>query len=62
MGLYPKDKKKAEEKVSKGFTVAVIFNSSNNCPAIKSLKEDYKIWDIAAEYFGVEPMFTGANM
>ncbi|AFY86531.1 MAG: hypothetical protein CLLPBCKN_003191 [Chroococcidiopsis cubana SAG 39.79] len=47
-----------EMKSSKSFRIGYNFEPTSQCMAIRKLAEDRKLWEIAAKYFGSQPMLA----
>lgn len=58
--LYP-DKEKYDKEFGPFFT-AQYFNIKQLCPAVQALATDSRLLEIAAHYFGAEPIYTGSRL
>jgi hypothetical protein len=55
-------KREAEKKYGQSFVRADYFNAALLCPTISKLAHDPKILEIASQYLGGEPLYTGSRL
>jgi hypothetical protein len=55
-------KREAEKKYGQSFVRADYFNAALLCPTIGQLAHDPKILEIASQYLGGEPLYTGSRL
>jgi hypothetical protein len=62
LGFPYNQKEEAKRKSGRRFVRADYFNATLDCPAIEKLACDPKILEIASQYLGGEPLFTGSRL
>jgi hypothetical protein len=62
LGFSYARKREAEEKYGQSFVRADYFNAALLCPTISELAHDPKILEIASQYLGGKPLYTGSRL
>ncbi len=62
LGFPYTEKEEATKKSGKKLVGADYFNAAVDCPTIEKIARDPKILEIASQYLGGEPLFTGSRL
>jgi hypothetical protein len=62
LGFPYTQREEAKRKSDRKFVSADYFNATINCPTVEKIAQDPKILEIASQYLGGKPLFTGSRL